>query len=59
MYTVVTVGAGKLFSCEDEPVDSPQFEWGRLEELKRRNTLCQPHLRSHYPVETQVRILTI
>ena len=37
---------------EDEP---EQLEFGRLSELQRRNTLYLPHLRSAYPVETQVR----
>lgn len=36
--------------CEDEPID---FEWGRLGELQRRNTLCPAHLKTSYPVETQ------
>ena len=36
--------------CEDEPID---FEWGRLSELQRRNTLCPAHLKTSYPVETQ------
>ncbi|KAL5012035.1 hypothetical protein ScPMuIL_010586 [Solemya velum] len=43
-------GTGSLFSCEDEP---QEFEWGRLSELQRRNTLCLPHLKSSYPVELQ------
>ncbi|KAK7485582.1 hypothetical protein BaRGS_00023157 [Batillaria attramentaria] len=52
--TFVPTGAGRMFSCEDEPPESPQFEWGRLNELQRRNTLCLPHMKSSYPVETQV-----
>lgn len=36
--------------CEDEPME---FEWGRLGELQRRNTLCPAHLKTSYPVETQ------
>ena len=36
--------------CEDEPEN---LEWGRLSELQRRNTLCLPHLKTSYPVETQ------
>lgn len=43
-------GTGHMFSCEDEP---PDFEWSRLNELQRRNTLCLPHLKTSYPVETQ------
>lgn len=46
-----TGGTGRMFSCEDEPEN--QFEWGRLSELQRRNTLCLPHLKSSYPVELQ------
>ncbi len=37
---------------EEEPQD---FEWNRLSELQRRNTLCLPHMRTCYPVETQVK----
>lgn len=29
------------------------FEWGRLGELSRRNTMCPSHLKTSYPVETQ------
>lgn len=39
-----------MFHCEDEP---EEFEWNRLTELQRRNTLCLPHLKTSYPVETQ------
>ena len=56
---VVAEGAGQMFSCEEEPPDSPKFEWGRLNELQRRNTLCLPHMKSSYPVETQVRCLSV
>lgn len=35
-------------SSEDEP---EEFEWGRLTELQRRNTLYPAHLKSVYPVE--------
>lgn len=41
---------GGMFHCEDEP---EEFEWNRLTELQRRNTLCLPHLKTSYPVETQ------
>ncbi|KAL8582816.1 hypothetical protein ACOMHN_066832 [Nucella lapillus] len=47
----VPVGAGKLFACEDEP-ESPKFEWGRLNDLQRRTTLCAPPLRAS-PLDTQ------
>ena len=47
-----------MFSCEDEPPESPKFEWGRLSELQRRNTLCLPHMKSSYPIETQVSVWT-
>lgn len=30
-----------------------EFEWGRLGELSRRNTMCPSHLKTSYPVETQ------
>src|SRR5437870_749404 len=40
---------GVLWASEDEP---EEFEWGRLAELQRRNTLCLPHLRSCFPLET-------
>ncbi|XP_056009010.1 nuclear mitotic apparatus protein 1-like isoform X2 [Ostrea edulis] len=39
-----------VFHCEDEP---EEFEWNRLTELQRRNTLCPAHLKTSYPVETQ------
>lgn len=32
----------------------PQEDDSRLSELSRRNTLCLPHLRTSYPVETQM-----
>ena len=37
---------------DDEP---EEFEWNRLSELQRRNTLCLPHLKTSYPVEVQMR----
>ncbi|XP_077862234.1 uncharacterized protein LOC100377654 [Saccoglossus kowalevskii] len=36
--------------CEDEP---EHFDWDRVSEMQRRNTLCPPHLRTAYPIETQ------
>ncbi|XP_077862526.1 uncharacterized protein LOC100370042 [Saccoglossus kowalevskii] len=36
--------------CEDEP---EHFDWNRVSEMQRRNTLCPPHLRTAYPIETQ------
>lgn len=49
MQLVFSVTGG-MFHCEDEP---EEFEWNRLTELQRRNTLCLPHLKTSYPVETQ------
>ncbi len=46
-------GAGSIFSVEDEPDEV--FEWDRLSELQRRNTLCLPHMKSSYPVELQTK----
>uniref|UniRef100_A0A0B7AFS0 Uncharacterized protein n=1 Tax=Arion vulgaris TaxID=1028688 RepID=A0A0B7AFS0_9EUPU len=40
-------------SCANEP-EGPDFEWDRLSELQRRNTLYLPHLKSAYPVEMQI-----
>ena len=41
---------------EDEPWEPDPFnalhELSRIEELRRRNTLCLPHLRSVYPLES-------
>lgn len=52
-----SVGMRALLSSEDEP-DDDLLEWGRLSELQRRNTLCLPHLKTSYPVETQLRALS-
>ena len=51
----VPLGMRALLSSEDEPDDD--LEWGRLSELQRRNTLCLPHLKTSYPVETQRRTI--
>ncbi|GAB1599847.1 COP1-interactive protein 1-like isoform X2 [Argonauta hians] len=48
--TPVPSGVGKMFKCEDEP---NMFDWGRLTEIKRRNTMVPAHLRSTYPAELQ------
>ena len=39
----------------DEP-DEHDYEWDRILELKERNSICARHLRSSYPVETQLRL---
>lgn len=42
------------FQTDEEPED---YEWGslcRLAELQRRNAATLPHLKSSYPIETQV-----
>ncbi|XP_076446519.1 uncharacterized protein LOC143283946 isoform X2 [Babylonia areolata] len=45
-------GTGQIFPPDEEP-ENPELEWGRLGELQRRNTLCLPHMKTSYPVETQ------
>ena len=40
-----------VHDCDDEP--EPDFDWNRLSELQRRNTLCLPHQRTSYPVEVR------
>ncbi len=45
-------GLGALLASDDEP---EQYEWGRLTELQRRNSLYPAHLKSSYPVEVQTR----
>ncbi|XP_053161325.1 nuclear mitotic apparatus protein 1 isoform X2 [Hemicordylus capensis] len=38
-------------SCQDEP---DQLEgWGRIMELQQRNQVCQPHLKTCYPLESR------
>ncbi|GFR72198.1 nuclear mitotic apparatus protein 1 [Elysia marginata] len=39
-------------ACANEP-EEPDFEWDRLSELQRRNTMYLPHLKSAYPIEMQ------
>ncbi|XP_014769238.1 nuclear mitotic apparatus protein 1 isoform X1 [Octopus bimaculoides] len=48
--TPVPSGCGKMFACEDEP---NTYDWSRLTEIKRRNTMVPAHLRSTYPAELQ------
>ena len=43
---------GALLSSEEEPEMYDGF--GRLSEMQRRNTQCLPHMKTSYPVETQV-----
>jgi hypothetical protein len=51
-----TAGLASVMMSEDEPEERDPFnqlhELARIEELRRRNTLCLPHLRSVYPVES-------
>ena len=46
---------GALLSSEEEPEFDLLNEFGRLSEMQRRNTLCLPHMKTSYPVETQAR----
>lgn len=51
-----TAGLASVMMSEDEPEERDPFnalhELARIEELRRRNTLCLPHLRSVYPAES-------
>lgn len=43
------------FTTQDEPAEFDyDYDWDRILELQRRNAACLPHMRSSYPVETQV-----
>ncbi|XP_033127150.1 nuclear mitotic apparatus protein 1-like isoform X2 [Anneissia japonica] len=51
-----TTGKGRLgfFITNSHQNEEPDdFDWDRISELKRRNTLCLPHLQTSYPAETQ------
>lgn len=43
------------FTTDDEPtLFGCDYDWNRIIELQQRNAACLPHMRSSYPVETQV-----
>ncbi|CAC5415354.1 unnamed protein product [Mytilus coruscus] len=48
-----TTSKGMKRFVNDEDDEGEVLEWKRLGELSRRNTLCLPHLKTSYPVETQ------
>ena len=42
------------FTSQNEPESFDyDYDWNRIQELRRRNATCLPHMRSSYPVETQ------
>lgn len=45
---------GQFSNTKAEEPDEHHYEWDRILELKKRNSYCVRHLRSSYPVETQV-----
>lgn len=45
---------GEFAANEDEEPDY-DYDWGRMAELDRRNTICKPHMKTSYPIETQTR----
>ena len=48
-----TAGIASTMISEDEPEEQDPFNClGRIDELRRRNTLCLPHMRSVYPTES-------
>ena len=43
------------FTSQNEPESFDyDYDWNRIQELRRRNATCLPHMRSSYPVETQI-----
>lgn len=54
-YTCLTV-ATRTFcvGAENEPDGAPD-DWMRIAELQSRNRACLPHLKSSYPVESEVK----
>ena len=57
MHSHFLAGGLGILPTSDEPDE--MFDWNRLSELQRRNTLCLPHMRSSYPVETQNKPIAV